>query len=59
MKNYDKEKYVASYLKWALKKEEVIDLPCYTNPNNVQEDSQDFQIDILLGDLQRRLKLEE
>ena len=47
------------YFKLNLKDVGVIDLPCYTNPNNVQEDSQDFQIDILLGDLQRRLKLEE
>ena len=59
-KNTDtKEKFMLWYFKLNLKDVGVIDLPCYTNPNNVQEDSQDFQIDILLGDLQRRLKLEE
>ena len=42
MKNYDKEKYVASYLKWALKKEGVIDLPCYTSP--IEQDEFERQI---------------
>ena len=32
VKNTYKEKYVISYLKWNLKKEALVDLPCYTSP---------------------------
>ena len=31
VKNTDKEKYITSYLKWNLKKDSLVDLPCYTN----------------------------
>ena len=31
-KNSDKAKAISSYLKWNLKKETLVDLPCYTSP---------------------------
>ena len=32
VKNTDKEKYIISYLKWNLKKDRLVDLPCYAIP---------------------------
>ena len=37
VKNSDKEKFITSYLKWELKKDAMVDLPCYTSPA-VQDD---------------------
>ena len=38
VKNYDIKIAVISYLQWKLKKEPLVDLPCYTSPA-VQDDS--------------------
>ena len=35
--NSEKEKAIASYLKWSLKKDVLVDLPCYSSPD-VQDD---------------------
>ena len=37
MRNTDKEKVISSYLKWNLKKDALVDLPCYSSPA-VQDD---------------------
>ena len=35
--NSEKEKAIASYLEWSLKKDVLVDLPCYSSPD-VQDD---------------------